>query len=96
MLEAREMISGSSSVSCLFKNRAFFSAVQKDNKIVFFTGYSIGSHEKNKFDIYDVTNNSWSIGYLTVNTDYQVSAYIISVNNNIYLAGSYENGVLSD
>jgi hypothetical protein len=63
------------------------NAVLKDNKIVFpFNG-------DNKFDIYDITTNSWSIGVLPVNILY---ASIISVNNTIYIAGGYVNGVLSN
>ena len=62
----------------------------KNNKIVFFTGRGV---EKNKFDIYDITTDTWSIGVLPQNI---VGASIISVNNTIYVAGGYVNGVLSN
>jgi len=40
--------------------------------------------QNNKFDIYDVTTKTWSIGLLPVNI---IGASIISVNNTIYVAG---------
>ena len=84
------MNSGSSTLTCLFQPNAYFSAVLKDNKIVFFTGLGV---EKNKFDIYDIATNTWSIGVLSQNIE---SASIISVNNTIYVAGGYVNGVSSN
>jgi len=66
---------------------ADFDAVEKNNKIVFFTG---GGVVKNKFDIYDVTTNTWSAGVLPLEIPL---ASIISVNGTIYVAGGYVNGV---
>jgi N-acetylneuraminic acid mutarotase len=63
---------------------------QKIIKLFFFTGTGI---EKNKFDIYDISSNTWSIGELSQNI---VGASLISVNNIIYVAGGYINGVLSN
>ena len=89
-VEIRDMNSGSSTFDCLFQPNAFFSAVLKDNKIVFFTG---DGAEKNKFDIYDIATNTWSIGVLPQSI---TGAAIISVNNTIYVAGGDINGVLSN
>ncbi|MEP7373100.1 MAG: PKD domain-containing protein [Chitinophagaceae bacterium] len=61
------------------------NTVVKNNKIVFFTGRRGG----NKFDIYDVTTNTWSIGVLPQSI---YAASIISVNNTIYVAGGILNG----
>jgi hypothetical protein len=68
------------------------NAVVKDDRVVFFTGAGNG----NKFDIYDITTNTWSIGVLPANITYIGGASIIAVNNTIYIAGGYVNGVLSD
>ena len=46
----------------------------------------------NKFDIYDITTNQWSIGVLSVDI---YASSIISVNNTIYVAGGNVNGSLS-
>jgi hypothetical protein len=99
-VEIRDVNSGSSSLGCLFQPNAFFSAVQKNNKIVFFTSgydnlpYWTGAPPvMDKFDIYDIFTDSWSIGVLPVNI---YGSSIISLNNTIYVAGGYVNGVLSN
>jgi len=66
----------------LFQPNAQFKAVVKDNKIVFFTGQG---DVKNKFDIYDITNDTWSIG--TLSQDFEnVATSVISIGNSIYVA----------
>jgi hypothetical protein len=62
----------------------------KDDKIIF---YGTDKVDTQKFDIYDIATNTWSIGVMPINIS---GASIISVNNVIYLAGAYVNGVLSD
>ena len=89
-VEIRDATTQSSTFECLFQPNAYFDAVLKNNKIVFFTG---SGAEKNKFDIYDITTDTWSIGVLPQNIE---GAAIISVNNTIYVAGGYVNGVLSN
>lgn len=89
-VEIRNMTSGFTMIEELFQPNAFFSAVQKNNRIVFFTGSGV---EKNKFDIFDTSTNTWLIGKLTENVE---GAAIISVNNTIYVAGGKINGALSD
>ncbi|HJS55521.1 MAG TPA: kelch repeat-containing protein [Chitinophagaceae bacterium] len=92
MVEIRDVITQSSSFSCLHVPRGWDNdqkAVVKNNYIVFFTGYPA----INKFDIYDIANNSWSIGVLNQNI---AGAAVISVNNTIYVAGGYVNGSLSN
>jgi hypothetical protein len=100
LVEIRDMITGLSTHECLFQPNAFFSAVLKDNKIVFFTSrvnlanYCLTNLPvMNKFDIYDLSTNTWSIGVLPVNI---YGSTIISVNDVIYVAGGYINGQLSD
>ena len=67
------------------------NAVVKNNKIIFLRHEdTAGTY---KFDIYDLQTKTWSIGVLPVNV---TGASIISVNNNIYVAGVYVNNVLSD
>ena len=82
-VEIRDINTSASSLSCLFQSNKWSSnaAVLKDNKIIFFTGTGA---ETNKFDIYDISNNTWSIGLL--NQPVGASA-IISLNNTIYVKG---------
>ena len=93
MVEIKDVNTQSSSFSCLFESKEWWDndqkAVVRNNQIVFFTGYGLS----NKFDIYDIVNNSWSIGELNQNI---VGAAVISVNNTIYVAGGYVNGVSSN
>src|SRR4030095_7831402 len=83
LVEIRDAITGVSTFNCLFQPNAFFSAVLKNNKIVFFTSDIDGSiggsanSVNNKFDIYDINTNTWSIGVLPVNI---YGSSIISVN----------------
>lgn len=93
-VEIKNINTGNTSKAVLFKPGGWLidegqNAVVKDNKIVFFTGNAGG----NRFDIYNVTNNTWSIGELPVNIKI---ASVISVNNTIYVAGGYINDVLSN
>ena len=86
-VEIKDVNTQSSVLSCLFQPIGEFDAVEKNNKIIFFTG---AGAVKNKFDIYDVTTNTWSIGVLP--QEIQLVS-IISVNNTIYVAGGYTPGV---
>ena len=66
-------------------------AVVKDNKILFLRNDDLA--DSDKFDVYDIISNKWSIGVLP----YKIGgASIISVNNTIYVAGVSINGVLSN
>jgi hypothetical protein len=89
-VEMRDVNSGSSTFGSLFQGNASFSAVHKNDTIVFFTGLGL---EKNKFDIYDIKTGAWSVGVLPADIE---GAGIISVNNTIYVAGGKVNGVLSN
>ena len=102
-VEIRDVTTSTTTFGCLFQQNSgssygmnsSFDAVVKNNKIVFFTsegGYGFGEI-KNKFDIYDISTNTWSIGVLSQNI---FGASIICVNNIIYVAGGYVNGILSN
>jgi Kelch motif/Galactose oxidase, central domain len=100
LVEIRDVISGSSTFGSLFQPNAFFSAVLKNNKIVFFTSgvnmpmyWSPNPPVTDKFDIYDITDRSWSIGVLSKNIE---GAATISMNNTTYVAGGYVNGNISN
>ncbi|HJS56076.1 MAG TPA: hypothetical protein VJ765_16105, partial [Chitinophagaceae bacterium] len=73
--------------------RAGLSAVLKDDKIVFFTGYGSDPRNGTHFEIYNLTTDTWSTVLLDKNI---MGAAIISVNNVIYVAGGFVNGVGSD
>ena len=99
-VEIRDMNTGASTFDCLFQPNAFFSAVLKNNQIVFFTSgvdaqiyWPSNPPVMNKFDIYDVTTKTWSIGLLPVSI---YGSSIISVNNTIYVAGGNVNGINSN
>jgi hypothetical protein len=66
------------------------NAVVKNNKIIFLRHK--GGADANKFDIYDIQTNTWSIGVL--HQPIPTGASVISVNNTIYVAGGSVNGVL--
>jgi hypothetical protein len=89
-VEIRNMVSGSSTFGSLFQGNKSFSAVRRNDTIIFFTG---SGAIKNKFDVYDINSNTWSIGVLPEDIE---EAGIISVNNTVYVAGGKVNGSLSD
>ena len=96
VVEIRDLNNGSSTIQYLFNPATWItdfgqSAVVKNNKIIF---YRANGTSTNKFDIYDIATNSWSIGVLT--QPIPTGASIISVNNTIYVAGGSANGVLSN
>lgn len=96
VVEIRDMTTGAATYGCLSRKRAFLSAVQKDQMIIFFTGQGcsasgVSNLGANTFDIYDITTNTWSIGVLPS----VIYGNIVSVNNTIYVAGAIINGSAS-
>ncbi len=87
-VEIKDVNTWSSSIAYLSKpGTSIFDLSQpvvKENKIIFFRKWDRG----NKFDIYDIATNTWSIGVLPVSIE---GASIISVNNTIYIAGGMVN-----
>ncbi len=93
-VEIKNIHTGNTSKAVLFKPGGWIidegqNAVVKDNQVVFFTGSAGG----NRFDIYNATTNTWSIGELPVNIN---NASVISVNNTIYVAGGFINDIISN
>jgi len=88
-VEILDLNTKTTSYSCLFQPNAKFKAVVKDDKIIFF----IGEGYRTKFDIYNITTDTWSIGVLPTSI---YAAAIISVDNTVYVAGGYMNGALSN
>ena len=87
-VEILELNTKTTSYSCLFQPNEKFKAVVKDDKIIFF----IGEGYRTKFDIYNTTTDTWSVGVLPTSI---YGAAIISVDNTVYVAGGYMNGALS-
>ncbi len=88
-VEIKNLNTGASSFNCMIP-RTDFSAVKKDDNIVFFTGSTSDfSSFGNQFEIYNTTTGIWSTGVLNQRIIYST---IISVNNTIYVAGGAENG----
>jgi hypothetical protein len=90
LVEISDELTQTSEFACLFQPNSGFTAVLKDNAIVFFTGRG---EIKNKFDIYNTGTNKWSVGVMPKNVE---NASIISVNNTLYVAGGIIEGVLSN
>jgi hypothetical protein len=88
-VEIRNLATNTTSFDCLSGPRLGYSAVRKDNKIIFFGG----GLNSPTFDIYDLTTNSWSIGVLPQNL---LWPSIISHNNILYVAGGEINGMISN
>lgn len=87
--EIHDVNSGTTSSTCILA-RAGFSAIQKNEHLVFFTrGIGGNGHQ---FEIYNTTSGEWSTGILDRTIE---DAAIISVNNTIYVAGGRVNGVPS-
>jgi PKD domain/Kelch motif/Galactose oxidase, central domain len=89
-VEIKNLNAGNSVMTNLFNSSGWAiadgqNAVIKNNKIIFFRHYAIA----NKFDIYDIATNTWSIGVLPQNFKYEYTS-IIAVNNTIYIAGGME------
>ena len=87
--EILDLSTGVTSSVCIVP-RSGFSAVKKNEQIVFFTGSSGG--DGSQFEIYDTTSGKWSTGMLNQRIQ---GAAIISVNNTIYVAGGMVNGAYS-
>ena len=66
--------------------------VMKDNKIIFLR--FDGGTDADRFDIYDIDTKTWSIGVLPQAIPQDAS--VISVNNTVYIAGGFVNGILSN
>lgn len=91
VVEIRDVNTGNSSIEYLFRPATWWvddgqNAVVRNNKIIFFRH---SNTDADRFDIYDITSHTWSIGVLPVHI-YGTS--IISVNNTIYIAGGYNLG----
>ena len=89
-VEILDLNTGVTSSVCIHP-RFGFSAVKKNEQIVFFTGYD-GS-DGVEFEIYDTVTGIWSTGKLNQKIQ---GAAIISVNNTIYVAGGIVDGVYSN
>jgi len=86
-VEIRDVSSGNSSIQYLFGPAVWnldagHNAMLKNNTIIFCK--NLGNN-RDKFDIYDIQSNAWSMGVLP--EPIPVIASIISVNNTIYIAG---------
>jgi hypothetical protein len=84
-VEVRDINTQVSSFTNLFQPGGYINAFDKGNKIAYLP-YVIGSPIiPIKFDIYDMTSNSWSIGALNQYIPYTTG--IVSTGNTIYIAG---------
>jgi N-acetylneuraminic acid mutarotase len=98
-VEIRDLGTQKSSTAFLFHPFSYVvhegeNVVVKDNKIVWFATLDpLNGNSTDKFNIYDMLTNTWSIGLLPVKMN---GASVISVNNIIYVAGGYVNGKMND
>lgn len=91
-VEIRDIVTGAISFACIIP-KSGSSAVLKDDKIIFFTGWGGDPRDGSRFDIYNITTDTW---YTAVLDKTITGSAVISVNNVIYVAGGYVNGVGSD
>ena len=91
-IEIRDVSTGVSTYACI-SPRTLFSAVQANDKLIFFTGNNNPTAANNRIDLYNLSTGTWSIGVLPVSIN---SSTIISVNNSVYIAGGYVNGSVSN
>ena len=91
-VEIRDIVTGATSLACIIP-RGGLSAVLKDDKIVFFTGDGSDPRNGNHFEIYNLATDTWYTAVLDKSIEH---AAIISVNNVIYVAGGFVNGMGSD
>ncbi len=97
-VEIQDLASGSFTQQNLSAPGAFWknggqNAVVKDNKIILYRTSELQNTYPDRFDIYDISTGTWSVGVLPIVLK---EASIISVNNVVYLAGGYVNGVFSN
>ena len=78
VVEIKDITTGLSVLDCITA-KARFDVVIKNNDLVFFTGID----QSSQIDIYNITNNTWSIGLLPSS----LNASAICVNNTIYVTG---------
>ena len=86
-VEIRDLLTNTASFKCLSEPKFGLTALRKGNKLIFYGGWN------HKFDIYDLTTDSWSIGILPLPI---IGGNIISYNNVIYIAGAELNGAISN
>lgn len=86
-LEIRHILTGSSSITHLSKSWVTSTPVIKNNKMIF------PFQDGMKFDIYDMITNTWYVGVLNQRV---AGGDLISVNNEIYIAGGSLDGRVSD
>jgi N-acetylneuraminic acid mutarotase len=91
-VEIRDVATGAVSYNCIIP-RSGLSAVLKDDKVIFFTGYGNDGRNGTHFEIYNLTTDTWRTGVLDKKIQ---GAAMIYVNNIIYVAGGYVNEVGSD
>jgi hypothetical protein len=63
------------------------NAIVRNNQLIFLR--MLGGSDAAKFDIYDISSNTWSIGLLA--QPIPEGAKLITVNNSIYIAGGTQN-----
>jgi len=90
-VEIKNINTQTSSFTNLFRPEAWGDgwngAFEKENKIVFLGGYDDYTHNMPwRFNIYDITANSWSIGVVNEALPYYYGT-VISADNAIYIAG---------
>jgi hypothetical protein len=80
-VEIKDLPTNTTTFDCLCEAKSQLTAMRKDDKIIFFGGQLYGMLTA-RFDIYDLTSKSWSIGVLP---DHLRGAAIASFNNVLYV-----------
>ena len=86
-VEIKDINTQTSTFSNLSQPKTVFSAFDINGKLAFF-----GFGGLNNFDIYDVSTNSWAIGVVNQMPSFYFGSSLVSVNNEIFMAGGTCNG----
>lgn len=88
--EIRDLKTGTSTMEC-FIPKSLVRTIRINDQILFYAG--VATDAKNHFDLYDISDQQWKTVVLPIDLE---GAAIVSVNNNIYVAGGSIDGVYTN
>ena len=85
-VETKDINTQTSTFSNLSQPNIVSSAFDINGKLAFFSGYDFRNSNLMKFDIYDVSTNSWAIGVVNQMPSYLIGSSWVAANNEIFIA----------
>jgi hypothetical protein len=89
-VEVKDINTQATSFDHLYKPNYSLLAFEINNQLAFLPTYDFRFGTVMKFDIYDVSTNSWSIGVVNQMPSYFLGSEWVSANNSIFVAGGSE------